>query len=60
MALETHVIECPCCGESVDVTVESLEETQVLIEDCSVCCRPMQLTVMPGPDGLEIAVSRSE
>ncbi len=37
---------CPYCGEPVDVYVDpGGGPEQDLIEDCSVCCRPMRLRV---------------
>ena len=60
MELENHSVQCPYCGEMIELQVESLDSEQSYIEDCSVCCRPIQIDVMPGPDGAELAVSRSE
>jgi hypothetical protein len=35
---------CPYCGEPVDVYVDpGGGEQQDMIEDCSICCRPMRL-----------------
>jgi len=60
MKLETLTVQCPYCGESIEVQVEDLAEVQSYIEDCSVCCRPIQLDVTSGENGVEAAVSRSE
>jgi hypothetical protein len=38
-------ISCPYCGETIEVVVDTSLEQQDYIEDCSVCCRPMRLTV---------------
>ena len=35
------VIDCPYCGESLDVLVDTLSGPQRYYEDCSVCCRPI-------------------
>ena len=43
MNIESVTVTCPYCGETTEVDVEPLEEVQTYIEDCSVCCRPMQL-----------------
>ena len=43
---ETAEIECPHCGESIDVEVDpSAGSRQIFIEDCWVCCRPIQFEV---------------
>jgi hypothetical protein len=36
---------CPHCGERFPLLIDTSEEFQTLIEDCTVCCRPMTLTV---------------
>jgi hypothetical protein len=60
MSLETSRVQCPYCGETIEVDVEPLEEAQIFIEDCSVCCHPIQYTVTSIDDGLDIVASRSE
>lgn len=43
--LETHVeITCPHCGESILLFFDLSVEEQSYIEDCAVCCRPMQVS----------------
>ena len=42
---ETADVSCPYCGESIEVVVDPSEDAQSYIEDCSVCCRPMVLSV---------------
>lgn len=34
-------INCPYCGESIDVLVDDLSGEQSYYEDCSVCCAPI-------------------
>jgi hypothetical protein len=60
MSLETHNVQCPYCGETIEIDVEALEEAQSFIEDCTVCCRPIQYEATSGPDGVEIVASRSD
>jgi hypothetical protein len=38
-------VECPYCGETFDVRVDPGEEGQSLVQDCQVCCKPVQLSV---------------
>lgn len=43
--LETHVeVMCPNCGESILLFFDLSVESQNYIEDCAVCCRPMQVS----------------
>jgi len=38
-------IQCPWCGERLETHVDLTEGEASYIEDCQVCCRPMQLTL---------------
>lgn len=44
--LEEILIECPQCGESFAIQIETAESGTVeMIEDCAVCCRPASVTI---------------
>jgi hypothetical protein len=34
---------CPYCGEKISMILESLYGGQTYIEDCEVCCRPIEV-----------------
>tara|TARA_B110000090_G_C13263105_1_gene401203 strand:- start:413 stop:619 length:207 start_codon:yes stop_codon:yes gene_type:complete len=61
--LEERTISCPYCGESIEVLIEPVEEAQdedaaQYIEDCQVCCRPIQFkmtTAFNGEIHLEVS-----
>ena len=36
-------ITCPYCWEAIEVALDLSVESQLEIEDCSVCCRPIVL-----------------
>ncbi len=40
----THVVQCPYCGEEVEIYLEP-EIQGTLVQDCEVCCNPWQVTV---------------
>ncbi|MDH3839551.1 MAG: CPXCG motif-containing cysteine-rich protein [Chromatiales bacterium] len=42
--LETR-IQCPFCWESITILVDPSCHHQQYIEDCQVCCRPIELTI---------------
>lgn len=42
---ETVSIQCPYCGESIEIVIDASIAQQNYIEDCSVCCRPIELSV---------------
>ncbi|MDH3577450.1 MAG: CPXCG motif-containing cysteine-rich protein [Gammaproteobacteria bacterium] len=56
---ERH-IECPYCGESIDVLVDPSVPQQVYIEDCRVCCRPINFCIAIEPDGPVVVRVTSE
>lgn len=37
-------INCPFCGESISVLLDLSAGGQSYIEDCQVCCRPIQIS----------------
>jgi hypothetical protein len=53
--LPVEPILCPYCGESIDIVIDDSIEHQQYVEDCQVCCRPIEIDVLIGPDG-EITV----
>tara|TARA_B110000263_G_C15304610_1_gene509687 strand:+ start:2371 stop:2559 length:189 start_codon:yes stop_codon:yes gene_type:complete len=38
-----HFFQCPYCWEEISVLIEIVVEEQDYIEDCEVCCRPINL-----------------
>lgn len=49
--LSFHAIQCPYCGESIEVALDGSVDHQRYIEDCQVCCRPIVMTVSLDADG---------
>lgn len=46
------VVECPYCGESVEIGLDPGSGThQAYVEDCWVCCRPWVVHVDYDTDG---------
>ena len=43
--LPSAVIQCPYCGESIEILVDDSAGAQRYIEDCQVCCRPISIAV---------------
>ncbi len=42
---EYIAVACPYCGESVELVVDETAGSASYVEDCPVCCRPMQVDV---------------
>jgi uncharacterized Zn finger protein len=59
---EGRSLQCPYCGEEVEVTVElATDQTQEYVEDCPVCCRPWTVSVARGEDDeVEVFLGRSD
>lgn len=38
-------VQCPYCGEDIDVMIDDCGEDQQYIEDCQVCCRPINFYI---------------
>jgi hypothetical protein len=43
--IEPVTLDCPYCGESFQSTVDLSAGSQVYVEDCAVCCRPITVVV---------------
>jgi hypothetical protein len=43
--LTTRGIQCPYCGERIDIVIDASAGDQSYIEDCQVCCRPISIDV---------------
>lgn len=39
-----HRIHCPYCDEAMDLVLDLSAGDQSYVEDCRVCCQPMQVT----------------
>lgn len=51
-ALQRYVeLECPYCGEPIGVQLDLSAGSQSYIEDCQVCCQPIQLAVQVSDSG---------
>lgn len=37
-------VTCPSCWERHPVVIDLTDEQRTLIEDCQVCCNPMQIS----------------
>ena len=42
-------ITCPHCGEVFPLQIDTSQAEQSLIEDCTVCCQPINLTISCEP-----------
>ena len=56
-------VQCPYCGEQLDLWVdETGGSSQRYVEDCQVCCQPMEVfvTIEEGEDDCSVSVQRTD
>lgn len=44
-------IACPYCAESIQVLIDSSDIEQQYIEDCQVCCKPINFLISESTNG---------
>jgi transcription elongation factor Elf1 len=49
--LQETTVSCPYCGENITVLVDGSVQEQQYIEDCEVCCQPMNIQVRISSNG---------
>jgi hypothetical protein len=53
--------ECPYCGEPLTFSVDqSAGRRQAYVEDCVVCCRPIEVRVEVADGEAEVSVRRQD
>ncbi|MDA3912677.1 CPXCG motif-containing cysteine-rich protein [Oleiagrimonas sp.] len=59
--LQPVQVHCPYCGEPIELTIDCSLGAQRYIEDCQVCCKPIEVAVRIQHDGLpEVAVRHQD
>ncbi len=58
--LESTHIDCPYCGEVIELLIDCSVDQQSYIEDCCVCCRPILLDIAVNTNGQAQVVARHE
>ena len=53
--LQTHSLDCPYCGEPIQIIVDCSVSNQDYIEDCQVCCRPINIYVTIEEENVHIS-----
>ncbi len=42
-------VTCPHCGEVFALQIDTSQGDHSMVEDCSVCCRPIELSIISRP-----------
>lgn len=43
--MEEYFFQCPYCWEEISMLMDPQVSQQIYVEDCEVCCNPIELTV---------------
>ena len=58
--LKSVSLECPYCGETIEVLIDCTVLLQKYIEDCQVCCKPISISVSVEDDDIPQVEARQE
>jgi len=53
--LTEKTIQCPYCGESIDILVDCSIDDQEYTEDCQVCCCPIVINATVYDDVVSVS-----
>ena len=45
-------IQCPFCGQTFELAVDTTITSQRFTTDCEICCRPFEVIAECEPDGI--------
>jgi transcription elongation factor Elf1 len=48
-----HYFNCPYCGEEISMVLDLSVPRQTYVEDCEVCCNPIEIRYSVVEDELE-------
>lgn len=54
--LTEKTIRCPYCNEKISVLLDPTDSDQQYIEDCQVCCKPINFSITQSETG-DLSVS---
>ena len=56
---EDFVVNCPYCGEDVEIHLER-DVRGSLVQDCEVCCNPWRVRVYGSGEDRDVEVGRAD
>jgi hypothetical protein len=59
---EFALVNCPYCGEAFETRIDTSAGDCTYVEDCQVCCQPMEMQQRVGADGVleELSTRRGD
>lgn len=58
--LDGYLISCPYCGEEIELLIDASAGEQDYIEDCQVCCKPINVSIKLDSEGDVSVITRSD
>jgi hypothetical protein len=55
--VQFHWVECPYCGEGFETQLDTSSGSTRYVEDCQVCCQPIEFSLEVDHAGVLIALS---
>lgn len=59
-AVSYREVRCPYCGEPIELQLDVSAGEQAYIEDCGVCCRPIEVCLASDGNGWTVEVRRDD
>ena len=56
---DEFVVQCPYCGETIEIYVER-DVRGVFVQDCEVCCNPWRVQVVGVGEERSLTVDRAD
>jgi transcription elongation factor Elf1 len=53
-----HYFTCPYCGEEISMVLDLSVRKQTYVEDCEVCCNPIEISYRVEDDALSTFVAK--
>ncbi len=50
--MQFHLVECPYCGECFETSVDTSSGSARYVEDCQICCQPIEFSLEVDSSGL--------
>lgn len=58
--LQEKRISCPYCGEAISIALDLSQGDHHFIEDCSVCCKPIEFSILLSEDSCQLVARRDD
>jgi hypothetical protein len=55
--VQFHLVQCPYCGESFETQVDTSSGSARYVEDCQICCQPIEFSLEVDHAGVLQALS---